>query len=130
MTRFRYLRDRLFWVGCGLYAMNRWLIKPHVHSPFLRGHFNDLLLIPCALPPLLQLQRWLRLRLHDQMPTAGEIALNLAVWSFLFEAIGPHLMRGVTGDPWDVLDYVAGGIVAGLWWHRDRLVHPGPVHEL
>jgi hypothetical protein len=28
-----------------------------VHSAFLHDHFNDLLLIPCALPPLLLLER-------------------------------------------------------------------------
>ncbi len=108
-------------VSCALYAANRWLVKPHVHSPFLRGHFDDLLLIPCALPVLLLLQRRLRLREHDQMPTAGEIALYCAVWSILFEAIGPHIMRGVTGDPWDALDYCFGGVFAGLCWQRERL---------
>jgi hypothetical protein len=130
VKQFGYLRDGLFMVTCSLYAMNRWAIKPQVLSSFLRGHFNDLLLIPCALPPLLLLQRWLRLRRHDQTPTVGEIALYLTVWSILFEVIGPHIMRGVTGDPWDVVDYIVGGIVAGLWWHRDQLLQQIRVHEL
>jgi hypothetical protein len=112
---FRYWRDPLCLVCCALYALNRWGLKPHVHSPFLRGQFDDLLLIPCALPLVLWLQRKLGLRKHDVPPTVSEIAFHLAVWSVLFEVIGPRIMR-VTGDPLDVLAYVAGGLVAALWW--------------
>jgi hypothetical protein len=112
----------LFLLACLLYAVNRWGLKPRVHSPFLHGYFNDLLLIPCALPPLLLIQRWLGLRRHDRAPTPGEIALNLLVWSVLFEIIGPHLTRKATGDPWDVVAYIVGGVLAGLWWHRRGLV--------
>jgi len=70
------------------------------------------------LPPILLVQRWLGLRTHNGMPTAGEIAFHVVVWSVLFEAIGPHLISRATGDPWDVVAYSAGGILAGLWWHR------------
>lgn len=115
MKAFRYWRDPLCLISCALYALNRWGVKPHVHSPFLRGQFDDLLLIPCALPLVLWLQRKLGLRKHDAPPTAGEIIFHLVVWSVLFEVIGPHLLR-VTGDPLDVLAYVAGGVVAALWW--------------
>jgi hypothetical protein len=130
LNSFRYLRDRLFLVTCSLYALNRWVLKPRVHSPFLHDHFDDLLLIPCALPPLLLLQRWLKLRLHDQLPTPGEIALYLVVWSILFEVIGPHIVPWTVGDPWDVAAYVAGGIGAGLWWQRRWLLRRICHHEL
>lgn len=129
MKAFGYLRDRLFQVSCSLYALNRWGLKPHLHSPFLHGHFNDLLLLPCALPPLLLLQRRLGLRPHDDAPAPGEIALYFLVWSILFEVVGPHLLRRATGDPWDVLAYGCGGIVAGLWWHRHRLFPRECAHE-
>ena len=117
-------------VCCSLYALNRWLIKPHTHNAFMRFHFNDMLLIPCALPPLLLMQRWLRLRTTDDPPTWGEIALYTVFWSILFEVIGPHLMRRATGDPWDVVVYFVGGIAAGLWWNRHRIFPRQPVHEL
>jgi hypothetical protein len=130
VSPFRYLRDPLFVVACALYALNRWGLKPRVHSLFLHGYFDDLLLIPCALPPLLLLQRWLRLRLHDQPPSAGEIALYLVVWSILFEVIGPHLMPWTVGDPWDVVAYTVGGVAAGLWWQRRRLFPGALGHEL
>jgi hypothetical protein len=130
LNSFHYLRDRLFQVCCLLYACNRWILKPRFHSPFLHNHFNDLLLIPCALPPLLLMQRWLKLRTHDQLPTPGEIALYLAVWSILFEAIGPHIMPWTVGDPWDAAAYVVGGIAAGLWWHRKQVLRHFQPDEL
>ena len=130
MKAFGYLRDPLFLVCCFLYALNRWVLKPRVHSAFLHDHFNDLLLIPCALPPLLLLQRWLRLRADDRLPTTGEILVYLVVWSILFEVIGPHLMPWTVGDPLDAAAYAVGGFAAGLWWHRDRWFGRVPRHEL
>lgn len=130
LNRFRYLYDRLFLFCCCLYAANRWGLKPRVHSAFLHDHFNDVLLIPCALPPLLLAQRWLKLRATDEPPSVGEICLNLVIWSLLFEVIGPHLMRHVIGDPWDVVSYWVGGFLAGLWWHRGKLLHIFAPHEL
>lgn len=121
LTRFLYLRDRLFLLACGLYALNRWLLKPHLANRFLHNQFNDTLLIPCALPPLLMVQRRLGLRQMDGAPTAGEVTFHLLIWSILFEMIGPHIMRGTVGDPWDVVAYAAGAICAWLWWQRPRL---------
>jgi len=116
MKRFGYWRDPLFLLCCALYGLNRWGLKPHVSSEFLHGQFNDLLLIPCALPLVLWLQRWLGLRDHDAPPTIGEIGFHLAVWSVLFEVIGPRVLA-VTGDPLDVLAYLIGGALAAVWWH-------------
>jgi ubiquinone/menaquinone biosynthesis C-methylase UbiE len=127
VKRFAYVLDPLFLVCCALYAANRWLIKPHVHIAFFHNWFNDVLLIPCALPPLLFLHDFLGLRPRGAWPTAGEIAAHWVGWSILFEGIGPHIMR-TTGDPWDVVAYAAGAVMAGIWWHfaqRGR-VQPGP----
>lgn len=120
MRRFAYWRDPLFLVSCGLYALNRWVVKPRVHNPFLLFHFNDLLLIPCALPLLLWLHARLGWRSRDQAPTVAETAFHLLVWSVLFEWIGPRIIARATGDPWDVVAYVAGGLLATLWWNRRR----------
>jgi hypothetical protein len=119
MKRFAYLRDPLFLFSCALYALNRWIVKPQLHFAFFHSWFNDVLLIPCALPPLLLAHRWLGLRSHDALPSPSEIATHLIGWSVLFEVIGPHIMRGTTGDPWDVLAYATGAGAALLWWHRD-----------
>lgn len=118
MSRFRYLRDPLFLVGCGAYAGNRWLLAPHVDSWFLRGYFDDLWLIPCALPPVLWLHRRWKLREHDEMPRVSEVAGHCAVWSVLCEGIGPRIMANSTGDWLDVLAYGLGALLAGAWWRR------------
>jgi len=130
VKRFRYLRDGLFLICCSLYVLNRWVIKPHTHNTFLLFHFNDLLLMPAALPVLLWMQRGLRLRITDEPPTWNEIALYTVFWSILFEVIGPHLLRRATGDPWDVVVYFIGGIGAGLWWNRHKLFPRRLAHEL
>src|SRR5690349_16403516 len=116
MRRFRYLHDPLFLACCVAYALNRWLIKPHLHSGFLHSHFNDLLLIPCALPPILWLHRKLGLRAHDEAPTLLEIASHVVFWSVLFEWLGPKFVAHTTADPLDVLAYLAGAMLAGVWW--------------
>jgi hypothetical protein len=127
---FQYLRDPLFLGGCVLYALNRWLLKPHLHQVFLNAWFNDLLLIPCALPPLLWMHRLLKLRGHDAPPSAAEIGLHLAFWSLLFEWWGPHLFRHATGDWLDVAAYVVGGIAAWGWWNRNRIFGWDQTHGL
>jgi hypothetical protein len=120
---FRYLQDRLFLASVALYALNRWMLKPSLHAgeTFFRGHFNDLLVIPCALPPLLFLHRRLRLRHTDAPPSAGEIALHLAVWSIFFEVLAPVFVSASRSDAWDVVAYCAGGVAGWLVWNRAAL---------
>lgn len=118
MSRLGYLRDRLFLAATGAYALNRWILKPRVDSAFLRGHFNDLLLIPAALPVMLWVQRKLGLRTHDEPPRWSEALLHLVVWSLICEWLGPNYLGVGTSDRWDVAAYAAGGIMACLWWNR------------
>jgi hypothetical protein len=120
MRRFLYLRDPLFLVGCVAHAVNRWLVKPHVHTGFFPSHFNDCWLISCALPPVLWLHRRLSLRPHDKAPQISEIILHLVFWSVFFEWIGPKFVPHTTADPLDMIACAAGALVAGLWWQQDR----------
>ncbi|MGP8201851.1 MAG: class I SAM-dependent methyltransferase [Limisphaerales bacterium] len=133
MRRFRYVFDPLCLLCCLLYAANRWLIKPHCHIVFFHSWFNDTLLIPCALPPVLLLQRWLGLRTHDQPPTAGEVIAHVVGWSILFEVIGPHILP-TTGDPWDAVAYAVGGAISFCWWRwshgRDDAERPANFDRL
>ena len=120
---FHYLRDRLFLTSVALYALNRWVVKPRL-SPaetFLRGHFNDLLVIPCALPPLLLFHRLLRLRKTDAPPQGGEIALHLLIWSLFFEVLAPLFVPSARADAWDVVAYCAGGLASWAIWNRTLL---------
>lgn len=118
---FSGLRDPFFVGCCALYAMNRFLIKPHVAGGFFHNWFNDLLLIPCALPILLAAHRTLGLREHDGPPTAVEVFSHLAGWAILVEVIGSRLLHRGTADPLDVLAYAIGALAATLWWRRESL---------
>jgi len=130
VRRFRYVLDGLSLASISGYAVNRWLFKPHVSTGFLRDHFNDLLLIPAALPVVLWLQRKFRLRDHDLPPTWGEIMMHLTVWSIICEGIGPLWLHHGTADYRDVIAYAAGGILSCLWWHRRSIRTPTFHNEL
>jgi ubiquinone/menaquinone biosynthesis C-methylase UbiE len=119
---FRYLLDPLCLSACLLYAVNRWLIAPLCAWPFLHEHFNDLLLIPAALPPILGLQRWIGLRKRNAPPTLAEIFSHLFIWSLISELVGPLVFAGPVADVLDVVAYSAGALVAGVWWNRKSLV--------
>jgi hypothetical protein len=121
MSRFGYLRDPLFLLASGAYALNRWVLKPLIPSPFLHNHFNDLLLIPAALPVMLWVQRRLDLRKQDGMPTWPEVLMHWAIWSIVCEWIGPFYCHMGVADIWDVVAYGVGAIVAALWWNRNKL---------
>jgi hypothetical protein len=120
VKRFRYAFDPLCVGACAFYALNRWALKPHWHSGFLHSHFNDLLFIPAALPPVLWLQRRLGLRAQNTPPDAGEIALHFVVWSVMAEIVAPHFVRA-TGDWRDVCAYAVGALAAWAWWNSAAL---------
>ncbi len=125
MKRFAYALDPLCLVACALYALNRFYLHAHTHSAFLHGYFNDLLLIPAALPLALWVQRQLHLRTDDAPPRWREIALHLAVWSAAAEFAAPLLFAHVTSDARDLLAYTAGALLAGCWWHRPHRAFVG-----
>jgi len=118
MKKFGYARDPLCLAACACYAVNRWLLPPAWKGAFLREHFDDMLLIPAALPLVLWLQRRTGLRRTDAPPDWGEIILHLCVWSVAAEVVGPRLFTHATGDPWDVAAYAGGALLAGIFWQR------------
>ena len=121
MRRFQYACDPLFLIGCVAYCVNRWLVKPRMHSIFLHSYFNDLWLIPCALPLILWLHRRMHIRTHDEMPRLSEVVFHLVLWSLICEWIGPTLVPGKTGDLWDVAAYSVGAGFAYVWWHHAQI---------
>lgn len=128
MIRFGYLRDPVFLTALTGYALNRWLLKPLLPSPFLHGHFADLLMMPAALPVVLWMQRSIGLRKNDLPPTWLEMSFHLVVWSLICEFIGPRWLHHGTADVWDVVAYGVGGLLACLWWNRpaQRIIAVAP----
>jgi hypothetical protein len=113
--------DWLWWSAAAAYSLNRFCLKPLFGSGnrFLHGHFNDLLLVPAALPPLIFVYRALGIRTHDRPPTWIEIALHGAAWCLFFEMAGPALLHKGTADFGDVIAYATGAVAAGMVWNRD-----------
>lgn len=124
MKLFAYGRDPLCLIAMGSYVINRWALKPAVDIPFLENHFNDLLLIPAALPLILWVQRKLNWRTDDRFPSLSEISLHLIMWSLIAEGAGPHLFAHATADWRDLVAYTAGAILSGLWWHHSAAKSP------
>jgi hypothetical protein len=120
MTRLGLLRDSLFRLATIAYAVNRWGLKPRLASAFLHGQFNDLLLIPAALPVVLWLHSLMGWRDADLPPTGSEITLHLVAWSVICEGVGPRWFHWGVADAWDLVAYAVGGLAAGLWWNRAR----------
>ena len=117
MKRFGYVRDPLCLMACALYALNRGWLRQHVGGTFLTGYFNDLLLIPAALPIVLWVHRRLGMRPDDCRPNWREIALHVVAWAIAAEVVMPHFTSHATGDWRDVIAYGVGAVAAGCWWH-------------
>jgi len=121
VSRFRYLGDRLWLAAAALYAVNRLCVKQLGVTGFMHDHFNDLLLIPAALPVVLALHRMLGWRLNDRMPSVWEVVLHWVVWAAVCEWFGPAVFHRGVADPADVVAYLAGGIFSWGWWNRGAL---------
>ncbi len=121
MKRFGYWRDPLCLLSIALYAFNRWWLKPHLGHGFFHDQFNDLLLIPAALPLMLWLHRKLGWRADDRPPVLGEIVLHLVVWTLICEVIGPRFVAHATGDWRDAVAYSVGAVVSGVIWNFSEL---------
>jgi hypothetical protein len=116
MKPFGYWRDPVCLIACGLYALNRFWLRARVGGDFLIGYFNDLLLLPAALPWVLWVQRKLRVRAHDRYPGWGEILLHLIVWAVIAEAVLPRFASSAVADWADVVAYSVGAAFAGIGW--------------
>jgi hypothetical protein len=128
--RFHYFLDPVCLASVLIYAINRWYWKPHhIGGLFTVGYLNDLICLPLFLPLILGLQRALGVRRHDDFPRLWEMLQQWVVFSLLFEVILPQFPQyfRTTADPFDVLAYLAGGLLAWGWWAwRRRARRVGP----
>lgn len=119
MPPFRYIFDPLFITSVATYALNRYLLKPHLPLRFLHDHLNDLLCIPVWVPIMLSVSRLMHLRAHDDPPRLPEILIPLVLWSWTFESFLPAHPLGQswsTPDPADIAFYTLGALGASLFW--------------
>jgi hypothetical protein len=120
--KFRYCGDPVFLSALALYLLNRVLFKPWTqgHTTFFAYYSNDLLCIPFCLPPVLYVYRLLGLREPNRFPTRFEVLAHLVVWSLFFEWIAPVIIKGpfawTVADPWDVVAYAVGALIATSFW--------------
>lgn len=120
--RFYYFKDRLFLLCVIIYILNRFIAKPLTAGKieFFSSYVNDLICFPFWLPIVFYLTRLIRLRWHDGPPNHFELLFYFLVWSYMFEVIGPafgSFYNYPVADPWDVVCYAAGTVVAGLYWN-------------
>jgi hypothetical protein len=125
---FEYLKDRLFLASVLLYFLNRFLFKPFRigQTNFWSSYFNDLICIPFCLPFVLFLTRIVKLRNHNRPPDFFELSFYLLLWSFYFEYFAPSFgkyFNYLVSDPWDIVCYVSGAVVAGLFWNYGFVYH-------
>jgi len=119
---FRYLADPVFIASLVIYPINRFVLKPHhIGGWFTHGYLNDVLCLPMFVPITLYAQRLLRVRSHDGYPRVWEMVQLWIIYSVLFQAVLPHFPHTyrTAGDPWDMLAYAAGGILAKLVWNAE-----------
>lgn len=117
---FRYLRDPLFMFCLALYALNRWILKPHFAWPFLHNSLNDVICIPFWLPLMLLSMRKSGARNNDAPPRAIEIVIPLLMWSWVFEIWLPNVaaFKGkAIADYHDILAYAIGAALSSLFWN-------------
>jgi hypothetical protein len=103
-------------MALGLYAANSWVLKPGSGGTFFRGSFNDLLLIPAALPLVLEAQIRLGLRRAGRPPQCWETVFHLVIWGACFEWLGPWWFHRGTADVMDLVWYTAGALPSQWWW--------------
>jgi len=111
------LANPLFMISLAAYCLNSFVLKySSVDNRFLQFYFNDLLLVPCVLPPILCLISIAGYRDSNKPPSHGEVLVCLCIWSIAFEVIGPLVSQKSTADPFDVAAYWLGGAVSWSLW--------------
>jgi len=121
--RFRYVADPICIASLILYALNRFVLKPHhIGGWFTHGYLNDVLCLPLFVPIILYIEHFIGLRQHFRYPRAWEIFQSWAAFTFIFQVVIPRYPKTfiAAGDPYDILAYAAGGIIAGWWWSCAR----------
>ena len=72
---------------------------------------------------ILYVQHVVGLRKHFSFPRPWEIFQNWLVFTVVFQVVIPRFPKTfiAAGDPYDILAYLAGGIIAGFYWYSPSI---------
>ena len=99
-------------IGISVYVMQKCGIRLPV---FVNNHLNDLLIVPINLFAVQML--WGILNGTTVFLRFSIVASSVLFYSIFFEFILPQFNSRYTADGWDVLCYVAGGVLFYLYQH-------------
>ncbi len=114
-----------FWIfSLACYAVHRWWQWASPSPGWMSNHWNDIWMLPCAVPLVTRMYAALNLRASTAPPSLSEIVWLGLLWSVMAECLAPLWFTRSTGDPLDVLAYGLGGFMLWLRWHLiPRLNH-------
>jgi hypothetical protein len=113
----------LFVVAIVAYAANRWGMKPRwPGNVFLQNYFNDLWMMPCAVPAWCWGCEALKIRAPFQRARSREIVALLVLWSVLFEVMGPRFLHHGVADVRDVIAYATGAFLTAAVMNLEALM--------
>ena len=115
------LKDPFWGISIACYIIHRFWQVLSPDSGWMDRHWNDLWMLPCALPLILSLYGALGMRAHALRVTGGEILWHGLLWGFMAEFIGPLLFDHAVSDLWDLLAYALGGFLMFFRWHCTEL---------
>lgn len=95
-----------------IYLVNRWLIIPLPQAPaFFTNYLGDVLALPVYLPLSFYLAVKLNIIPKDFRFGLSHILVAVLIFSVIFEGIIPYIDESLTRDPFDILAYLAGGLL-------------------
>lgn len=114
--KYKFIRDYFFLISLIIYGLNYVSIKFGIYTNyFMQCYFNDIFLVPVALPVVLYIVKLLKYR-GSYYPTLSEILTCLIIWSVFFEYIGPKYLNKGIADVYDVIAYFIGAVVSFIVW--------------
>lgn len=110
----------LFIAASLLFLLNQLLERNGVHLPFIHAYLDDVLCMPVVLTIALAIQREFTFRNPGYTFTWWHIGFSVLWFSFVCEIIFPRYIAAYTADPLDVIAYMAGAIVFGVYVNAAR----------
>ncbi|XOV71453.1 MAG: hypothetical protein ACFHW5_22565 [Verrucomicrobiota bacterium] len=107
-----------FWLlSLACYAIHRIWQWASPAPGWMSSYWNDIWMLPCAVPLVIRIYETLNLREPNMHPSLSEIVWHGLLWSFMAEGLAPVWFPSSTADPLDLAAYALGGFMLWLRWH-------------